>query len=95
MGRKLKLLANARAVDTTGSLVGNVSASTFQSPFLCFSFLKVKGGLEMTKKLKTSLELAQEHWAWLHNVLDKQREMERKLFTDAFIHGYKHGKDSK
>ena len=50
----------------------------------------------MTKKLKTSLELAQEHWAWLQGVLDKQREMERKLFIDAFMQGmqeFKHGKE--
>ena len=50
---------------------------------------------KMTKKIKTSLELAQEHWNWLQEVLDKQREMERKLFIDAFVHGYKHGKKNK
>jgi len=49
----------------------------------------------MTKKAKTSLELAQEHWTWLQGVLDKQREMERRLFIDAFIHGFKHGKEDK
>lgn len=49
----------------------------------------------MTKKLKDSLELAQEHWVWLQDVLAKQREMERKLFIDAFVHGFKHGKESK
>jgi len=42
------------------------------------------------KKDKTSLELAQEHWDWVQSVLNKQREMERKLFIDAFVHGYKH-----
>ena len=45
----------------------------------------------MTKKAKTSLELAQEHWSWLQSILDEQREMERKLFIDAFAHGFKHG----
>jgi len=49
----------------------------------------------MTKAKKTALELAQEHWKWLAEVLDKQRDMERKLFVDAFVHGFKHGKDSK
>lgn len=44
-------------------------------------------------KEKTALELAQEHWSWLLEVLDKQREMERKLFIDAFVHGFKHGKE--
>lgn len=45
----------------------------------------------MTDKIKSSLELAQEHWNWLREVLDKQREMERKLFIDAFVHGFGHG----
>ena len=43
------------------------------------------------RKNKTPLELAQEHWNWLQEVLDKQREIERKLFIDAFVHGHKHG----
>ena len=41
--------------------------------------------------MKTGLELAQEHWNWLKEVLDKQREMERRLFIDAFVHGFGHG----
>ena len=45
----------------------------------------------MTKPKKTPLELAQEHWSWLQSILDKQREMERKLFIDAFIHGFGRG----
>ncbi len=49
----------------------------------------------MTKPKKTSLGLAQEHWAWLQSILDNQRGMERKLFIDAFVHGYKHGEDSR
>ena len=49
----------------------------------------------MTSKKKTALELAQEHWSWLQSILDKQREIERKLFIDAFVHGYKHGKENK
>lgn len=49
----------------------------------------------MTKPKKTSLELAQEHWSWLQEILDKEREMERKLFIDAFVQGYKHGKEDK
>jgi len=47
----------------------------------------------LRKKSKTSLELAQEHWDWLEEVLDKQREMEKKLFLDAFVHGSKHKED--
>jgi len=47
----------------------------------------------MTKPKKTGLELAQEHWNWLQEVLNKQREMERRLFIAAFVHGHKHGKD--
>lgn len=49
----------------------------------------------MTKRKKLPIELAREHWLWLQSVLDKQREIEYKLFIDAFTHGYKHGKDSK
>ena len=49
----------------------------------------------MAKPKKTALELAQEHWRWLSSILDKQMEMERKLFIDAFIHGFGHGKESK
>ena len=35
--------------------------------------------------------LAAEHWAWLESVLAVQREMEKKLFIDSFVHGFKHG----
>ncbi len=35
-------------------------------------------------------ELAEKHYEWLESVLDVQREMEHKLFVDAFIHGWKH-----
>jgi len=31
-------------------------------------------------------ELAEEHWKWLETLL-------HKIYVDAFIHGYKHGKD--
>jgi len=44
---------------------------------------------------KTPLELAQEHWTWLQSILDKQREMERKIAIDFFVHGYKHGHEDK
>lgn len=30
---------------------------------------------------------AEEHWVWLETVL-------HKIFVDAFIHGYKHGKEN-
>ena len=40
-------------------------------------------------------KLAEEHWNWLVSVLDLQRQMERKLFIDAFIHGYKHREEEK
>jgi len=32
--------------------------------------------------------LADEHWRWLGPTLEK-------MFKDAFVHGYKHGRDSK
>ena len=42
----------------------------------------------MTKKIKTAELLAEEHWAWLQTIL-------AKVYKDAFIHGYKHGKEKK
>ncbi len=45
-----------------------------------------------TPKKKTPQELAQEDWDYIGAILDKQREMERKLYLKAFEHGYKHGK---
>jgi len=50
----------------------------------------------MTKpKEKSSRQLAEEHWIWLESLLSKQKEMEKKLFVDAFIHGYKHAKEGR
>lgn len=49
----------------------------------------------MTKPKTTAMELAQEHWKSLSEVLDVQRAMERKLFMEAFMQGYKKGKESK
>lgn len=46
----------------------------------------------MTKPKKTPRELAKEHWDWLESILFQQRQMERKLFIDAFVHGYGHSK---
>jgi len=42
----------------------------------------------MSKKEKPSTELATEHWNWLETLL-------RKVYVDAFIHGYKHANDRK
>lgn len=52
-------------------------------------------GAKMTKHKRTAKELAEEHWNWLEELLLVQRRMERRLFIDSFIHGYKHGKESK
>jgi len=41
---------------------------------------------EQTKKL------AEDHWEWIESVLAVQREMEKKLFIDGWIHGAKHEK---
>ena len=48
----------------------------------------------MDTQKETAQELAVAHWQWLESVLDKQREMEKRLFVDSFIHGYKHGKEA-
>ena len=47
--------------------------------------------------MKKSVEkLAEDHWNWLESILKNQREMEKKLLIDAFVHGYKHkGKEVK
>lgn len=50
------------------------------------------GGGDMTKADKrieqlqriTPEQLAEAHWVWLESLL-------RKLYVDAFLHGYKHG----
>jgi len=41
-----------------------------------------------------SKKLAEEHWKWLESVLAVQREMEKKLFIDGWVHGAKHQKES-
>ena len=38
-------------------------------------------------------KLAEEHWLWLESILYQQRLMEKKLFIDSFVHGFKHGED--
>ena len=40
-------------------------------------------------------ELAEKHWDFVGKLLDQQRLIEKKLFIDAFIHGYKHGESKK
>lgn len=34
--------------------------------------------------------MAEAHWDWLETVLLKQLEMQRMLYIEALIHGYKH-----
>ena len=47
-------------------------------------------------------ELAEEHWKWVRSLIEEFEEsvvtelawkQRGKLFVDAFIHGYKHGKE--
>ncbi len=49
----------------------------------------------MTKSKKTIMEIAEEHWTWIDGVLYQQRLIERKLYIDAFVHGYKHGEEAR
>ncbi len=50
--------------------------------------------MSKTKELKDleahhhAVVLANEHWAWLQTLLEK-------IYKDAFVHGYKHGRKSK
>jgi len=39
-------------------------------------------------KLEKARQLAEEHWIWLEGWL-------HKVFVDAFIQGYKHGREEK
>ncbi len=39
-------------------------------------------------KMTTEETLANEHWSWLVTLLEK-------VYKDAFIHGYKHGLESR
>lgn len=53
----------------------------------------------MVTKKKTALELAQEQWTWIQSLLEIQQQtnlqLQRKLFIDAFVHGYKYAKDER
>ena len=49
----------------------------------------------MTTPNKTPQQLADEHWAWLEGILLESMRMQMRLFNDAFIHGFKHGKEDK
>jgi len=49
---------------------------------------KRKVSLSETESFQYSTKLAIEHWAWLQTLLEK-------IYKDAFIHGYKHGKEEK
>ena len=48
----------------------------------------------MTQPKKTPEQLANEHWAELEGILLESMRMQMRLFKDAFIHGFKHGKDN-
>ena len=39
-------------------------------------------------KLEKAKAIAEEHWEWLEPYY-------HKIYVDAFIHGYKHGKEGK
>jgi hypothetical protein len=53
------------------------------------------GGEERIMENKEARELAEQHWDWLESLLFQQRLMEKKLFIDSFVHGWKHGIESK
>lgn len=49
----------------------------------------------MTKPKKTPRQLAEEHWAWVESVLADRQQETKHMFIEGFIHGHKHGKESK
>jgi hypothetical protein len=48
------------------------------------------------KKEERGKELAEEHWTWIKSLLNikeqHQQTLNKKLFIDGFIHGYKHAR---
>ena len=42
----------------------------------------------------TPQQLADEHWSFLESILLEAVRMEMMLYKSAFLHGYKHGKES-
>ena len=40
-------------------------------------------------------QLANEHWAWIEQVLANRQTETKHMFIEGFLHGYKHGKESK
>lgn len=59
----------------------------------------------MVNKIEDKVrELAETHWKWVRsliegfeeaNISDIEWAQREQLFVDAFIHGYKHGKEDK
>ena len=49
----------------------------------------------MTRPKKTPRQLADEHWAWIESVIAGKLVEARHMFIEGFVHGYKHGKESK
>ena len=45
--------------------------------------------------MKTPEQLADEHWAYVKSVMLQQLEVTGKMYREAMIHGYKHGKEDK
>jgi hypothetical protein len=39
-------------------------------------------------EIEEARDLAQKHWEWLEGLL-------RKMYIDAFVHGFKHGQEDK
>ncbi len=38
-----------------------------------------------------SVKLAEEHWAWIEEVLANRQAETKHMFIQGFIHGFKHG----
>ena len=44
---------------------------------------------------KTPKQLADEHWVFIEGLILTELKLTMRLFTEGFIHGFKHGKESK
>lgn len=49
----------------------------------------------MTKPKKTIRQEAEEHWEYIEQVLARRQMETKHLFIEAYIHGHKHGRESK
>jgi len=43
--------------------------------------------------MKTTREIAEEHWQYTKKIIDIMMELAHTTFVEAMVHGWKHGKE--